>query len=392
MVDKTFYDFKYLYVGCFWKIHRNLKKSSSLSLKKAFFVNSTCTMLIVIMDGISKEIFENEQKIESNFALYREKAKTLGLLALSDKEKLDILIGNSLLNELINSKQSHDAVKEIAEQREALEASIKEETKKADRSKSKVVELEKKKKEILSRLGAVALVQAQSDVACPEIAALLKDTIEEEKKAFAMSNSQSFLTKIKGRLKLKKIQKHQAKRVYNIGLLLDQKGIAYKVNGENGNSFALSLDKINRELNFHKGKVEHLTKNLEIKADEQLTAINDKEQLEEAELKLNEAAISYGIYLFENGSKWIGENTPDQELDLLSEMLVLQNEREALEARIKECHKEISIDELSLLISNDKKKIERLLIEKHKIEEEIEKINEHISLITDKIMDVKNHE
>ncbi len=349
-------------------------------------------MLILIMDGISKEIFDNEQLIDANFALYREKAKALGLLALAHRERLNILIGNSLLTELINAKQSYDSISALSAKREALEASIKEEKKTASDSKNQVTELERQKKELLSRLGAVALVQAQSGVASAAIAELLKAELEAEREAIAQSNSNSAFEMLKGRYKLNKLQKNQAKRVYDIGVEIEKNGLSSQVKGENGNGFALLLEKLNEELAFHKGTVEHLTRNLEKKADEQLNTINDKEQLEEAELKLNETAISYGIYLYENGSKWISAETPEEELDLLTEMLSLQNEREKIEQRIRQCYKEISIDELSLVISNDKKTIERLLVEKKQIEDEIERLNGHISQVTAQIMEVKSHE
>ena len=96
--------------------------------------------------------------------------------------------------------------------------------------------------------------------------------------------------------------------------------------------------------------------------------------LKNAESSYEEACISYGLFLFDNGSKWICANTTDKCLDLMTQMLQTQRYIDSQHVFIKKCRAMILQDDYSAMINQNDKKIASL-------KKEISRINDQIAEI-----------
>ncbi len=92
---------------------------------------------------------------------------------------------------------------------------------------------------------------------------------------------------------------------------------------------------------------------------------------EDDEDRAEKLRISYGAYLFENGHKWIDENTPEPLLDIVSALL--ENEEKIAEEKEKEKAEENlgKAQDIDALISDNLMKIDALEAEKAKLDAKI---------------------
>jgi hypothetical protein len=345
--------------------------------------------MFIIMDGISKEIENLEEKIRVSEEELRSAAYELGLAALRDRETLAVEIGNSLLETLDKLATKKGQLEARLSENRQIERQIEENKSTAASLRREIESLSVEKDGLLSRLGAIALVQCQSGIAPQEISDLLKDSLDEERNAQSMSCSDRFFTRAMGKIKLSSLKRNESGRMLRVGRTLYEKGVLARLSGDQVPTLLEELQNFDSRLEKAGGRLRKSEDRLSRTKGEMLNTINYSEPLEEASCEFTEAAIAYGFYLFENGNKWIGEHTPEAELDILSRMLELRRTEDEARTEIEERKKEISIDELSLLIANDKKTIALLKTEKDKIDSQIERLESHISAIEDKIRAVR---
>ena len=89
--------------------------------------------------------------------------------------------------------------------------------------------------------------------------------------------------------------------------------------------------------------------------------------------------ISFGYYLYENGSESVSEDTPPEILDALQALLTEHDRYNALLDKRKILKKKERVDGVKAMIESEEKKIRILEAEKARIESEIESINEEIA-------------
>ena len=89
--------------------------------------------------------------------------------------------------------------------------------------------------------------------------------------------------------------------------------------------------------------------------------------------------ISFGYYLYENGSEWVSEDTPPEILDALQALLTEHDRYNALLDKRKILKKKERVDGVKAMIESEEKKIRILEAEKARIESEIESINEEVA-------------
>ena len=109
-----------------------------------------------------------------------------------------------------------------------------------------------------------------------------------------------------------------------------------------------------------------------------------KERLEEGEER-SEPAVdvskymeSYGYYLFENGQKWIDQDTPDSVLDIISEILDTERAIEEEEVRERTGENLRKARELDILIEDGIRRIDALEEEKSRLDDKINEIRRDI--------------
>lgn len=88
--------------------------------------------------------------------------------------------------------------------------------------------------------------------------------------------------------------------------------------------------------------------------------------------------VSFGSYLYENGSEWISESTPSSILDMLQALLSEHDRYSALIDRRMVLRKKERADSVRAMIESEEKKIRILEAEKARIDDEIAGIKEEI--------------
>ena len=128
------------------------------------------------------------------------------------------------------------------------------------------------------------------------------------------------------------------------------------------------------------GKIKLLTDKIDAQRDA-IKILTDKiEDVVEAEdestvsIDLEKAEIAYGSYLFQNGHKWIGEDTPESVLDLISHALSLEEKIEKIEEEEKAEEKRKRDGEIDVLINELISQIDALEDEKKRIDGKISSI------------------
>lgn len=341
--------------------------------------------IVNIMEGIKEEIQILQNQVDETYRQFRNQAHELGLVAYEDRESLKILIGNSLLDNFKTKRESQRLREEEVRSLLELESSIQEGRQMKKKAETELSSLFSERKNLLSRLGSIAFVQVEAGVANDRITHLLSGRLEKENRASKLSCSKFPLFSFIGKIRLSMLRKTHVREMLNMGILLDREDLLKELTGPSVEDLISKLCKIKEDIIHYESELEKSSLAIVENKDDKLKSLNYKAELEEANMAVEETAISYGIYLFENGSKWIDAATPERELDIISKMLILKKKEESLVKEIEDRKKEYRIDELSLLIFHDRKNIELLMSEKDKIDEEIEKLNVHIRSIETQI-------
>lgn len=366
----------------------------TIDILKNFYIIAKKTLLcqlnmyyaiVNIMEGIKEEIQILQNQLDEIYRQFRNQAYELGLVTYDDRESLKLLIGNSLLENFKTKREMQKIKEEEVRSLLEIESSIKEGKQKKKMAETELSALNSEKKILLSRLGSIAFVQAEAGVANDRITRLLSGRLEKENRAAKLSHSKFPPCLFIGKIKLSILRKSHVRDMLNVGILLDKEDLLKELTGVSVEDLLSKLDKIKEDIIRYEGELEKSSQAIVENKDDKIKSSNYKAELEEVNRAVEETAISYGIYLFENGSKWIDAATPERELDIISKMLILKKKEDSLIKEIEDKKKGYRIDELSLLISHDKKNIELLVSEKEKIDEEIEKLNVHIRTIETQI-------
>ena len=86
----------------------------------------------------------------------------------------------------------------------------------------------------------------------------------------------------------------------------------------------------------------------------------------------------HGQYLYENGQKWLREDTPSSLMDIIEEILKAEKDLANIDTRISGLSVEAEKNELRLLIEENRKRVEALRNEKKMIDEKILSLEKEI--------------
>lgn len=324
------------------------------------------------MQHILSEITSAEKRIDSSYHDLRTFAFQLCDEVMKNGTGSDIVIAPSLKGAV------ESALKEKNSLVDALNNS-KSEIDNLENSKLKVSDLkkrlesnEKKLKDIKRVLGAIAFERAQAEDCDSRLFELLKDDVENFKLLSQKRSEGSFIAS----LRYRKFIKHQDNDFIRIFDILDKNKLLKTIRSERSEALISDYQKlskkqeiIKRRLKSRQNEVDSL---MNIHADDGVEEL--EENLKNAESSYEEACISYGLFLFDNGSKWICANTTDRCLDLMTQMLQTQRYIDSQHVFIKKCRAMILQDDYSAMINQNDKKIASL-------KKEISRINDQIAEI-----------
>ena len=335
------------------------------------------------MQNILSEITLAEKRIDSSYHDLRTFAFQLCDEVMRNGTGSDIVIAPTLksaVESALNEKNSLvDALNNSKNETLSLENS----KLRVSDFKQRLEENEKKIRDIKRVLGAIAFERAQAQECDQRLIDLLKDDVEKFK---ALSNKRyegSCFSKFIALLKYKKYIKSQDSDFIRIFDIVDKNKLLKTIRSERSEALINDYQKlakkqeiIKRRLKSRQNEVDNLISNI---PDDSVEVL--QENLKNAESGYEEACISYGLFLFDNGSKWICANTSDKCLDLMTQMLQTQRYIDSQHSYIKRCRAMILQDDYSAMIGENDKKIASLRKEIARINDQIAEIeNENKAL------------
>ncbi len=335
-----------------------------------------------------KEIGEIQGTIETLYASMR----TLAHKLADDfsHEDVEIIIAPTMRQSALEKEQAFNEMK--AKREEFLKTLSEREEGKEAAGQERILQKERIKRfeAIRLSLGAIAFEQAGWKEADSKLKELIKPYIErftslseqvEEKKGFFRFIAES---------KFRRLKKHQDREFSAIMDILEKEDSLSLLTGDRASALLREYKQLSSSIEEGHRKLKAFAADTEDSAafsDNELSRIDDELKLLEEEYE--EAFISYGFYLFENGAKWITANTAESELDLISEMLECQNQLDFQNKLIQMKKDQIAIDDFNAIIENNYKTISALRSEIERIERQIADVDEENRVLYGKIQKLK---
>lgn len=283
-------------------------------------------------------------------------------------------VGMSLRRELLSLIRENGKVEERS--RDAVSSA-------ARRAKIEALlaNTEKKKqalKENLNRnytlLGELMFEQRKMNVLSEKI-----DFLEDDYRQYLRmqdEGAQGPLRRMLSRLDQSSFEKDGPRRYLNYARKLYEEGKEDLVTGERAEAIKREIETLSSRLDAQENAYSVLRGKLEGEG------IPLEEGVNSTSSDLKKFLIGYGNYLFENGQKWIDENTPDDILDLISALLENERALDAEERRIRAEEGRAKAKEIDALIKENRMRIGAL-------EAELERLEGKISTLRHEIMELE---
>ncbi len=244
--------------------------------------------------------------------------------------------------------------------------------------------MEKELDQLRFRIGAIAFEQAQSESCAPEIKDILAPIVSRYRRLKENSREGSFLSATTSKLLL--AISNQDKDFLSAFRTVESAGHLKKLVGERASSLVAeylsrmeSLAGITAELTSlgeDMGDADVYTEGHEKALDKRLQDCTYDEE---------EAAVSYGIYLFENAVKWLKDTTDPAIVDLVSDMLKTHELLEEETRQIQTRRNQIEIyNQMEKVRINDRA-IEKLEAERERLLRQIEELRAENEIIENRI-------
>lgn len=340
------------------------------------------------MDSVKTKIEELQKDIDEKWDSLRSAGYELAQLSARMTEGPVTLISPTLRRAFTDAQNDFVFLKSQNLEREELVRRLDEGKRKVSFLQKERAHCMKKIDELAVMLGAVAFAQAGSPDCDEEVRQALEDEVGHCEQLAMKAGGNSLLSSL-GRLRYSLYLRKQETVFAACFAKLRDRNLLSRLSGERAvsllesyKSLSASLEIIEHDLEARKSKVSDSQSELDGNDDL-------KQRLENARIQLNEAGVNYGLYLFDNGHKWIGPDTPEAFLDLVQQMLQLQQGISDDEEEIEKEKEYSAIADFESMIEFNNKKINDLREEIRSISAEIEKIEEDNRNIRRKIENVE---
>lgn len=336
------------------------------------------------MEDVLGEIEKIEKELEDAFTRQRQQARRLGI-AFCSSDNTSLVISPTMRENVIRCENEYDALKARFEACTAAISALEGDKRNLKRLESERHQLETVLSEARIRLGAIAFEQAQCADAPTELSAALSSYISTYQ-SLSERASAGGLSGFAASIRLKGVVRGQKKDFASISAILEKEGLFHTLRGERASVLVRDIEKDSASLRSLNAEIEecraHADK-VQGEGSERPQQLGDA--VREAGRTAEEAEISYGMYLFQNGAKWISSDTPELLLDIVSAMLAEQKKIDALQLRSKRAQDKLAIDDFRLMIKNNCLKQEALRSEIASIQRQIDEISAENEVLEKKI-------
>lgn len=335
------------------------------------------------MEDVLAEIEKTEKELEDAFTRQRQQARRLGIAFSSDNTSL--VISPTMRENVIRCENEYDEIKARLEACTAALSALEGDRRNLKRLESEHRELNSSVSQLRVRLGAIAFEQAQCADAPAQLSAALSSYITTYR-TLSERSSAGGLAGLAASIRLKSVVRGQKKDFSAICTILEEERLLGLLRGERAASLVRDIDRESARMKIISCEIEecraHADK-VQGEGGERPQQLADA--VKEAGRKAEEAEISYGMYLFQNGAKWISSETSRTLLDIVGAMLSEQKKIDSLQQKSQRARDQLAIDDFRLMIRNNCQKQEALRSEIAVIERQIEEIAAENEVLEKKI-------
>lgn len=321
---------------------------------------------------------EIDEKIENQKDLLSSYFYKLGTMAFQNEERFGIILGSKLKREAEDAKiNSEEAVAELSKLTQFHEDYI-QKSERRDVLEQLLSASREKLSDEKTKLGAIIYEQCSLSLLDNAIFFDIYKDVNSEKKYIKNLEEGGLWGKFTSKAGLGKVRSSQDKRYLKYADSIIERGLASALKGESAKAILSSIDKDMESISEMKAELDEISTFLNEHAEEhrklERSGLEEAQKWsEEKEVAYYESIVTYGNYLYDKGSSWVGENTPSEVLDLLESIIGSQSEYSALYSTRERLKKEAKADDYKALIEQEKTKILILNREKEKIDIQIAK-------------------
>ena len=321
---------------------------------------------------------EIDEKIENQKELLSSYFYKLGSAAFQNEENLSIILGTKLKREAEDAKiNSEEASAELSKLTQFHEDYLKK-SERRDELEHLISNIKDTLSEEKIKLGAIIYEQCSLSLLDNAIFFDIYKDVNSEKKYIKNLEDGSIWGKFASKAGLGKVRSSQDKRYLKYADSIIDRGLSTALKGESAKKILSSIEKNMETFSEMKAELDEISSFLDLHAEEHRKL--EKSELEEAhkwaeekEVAYYDSIVTYGNYLYDKGSSWVGENTPADILDLLENIIKSQAEYSSLYSTRERLKKEAKADDYKALIEQEQTKILILNREKEKIDIQIAK-------------------
>lgn len=326
------------------------------------------------MQEILAHIEDEEKALEECQQRFRVLAGRLGL-SISHHEGEQIIIAPTMRQNVLDKEAECTALEEEIRKKHEVMDSLKNEKQAEETLSVRWNEASTSLDDLRSRLGAIAFEQSQAGALPAEAVQAAAPIIEE----YTSLSEKAERGNIVAKLRLASLKKNFGLFCTRVFTALEKSGFEDTLSGERAAVLiaeyrkALAAEKEYRDL-LEESRSRSGHSSLVLSEGESAEKLSERLGLLTAEL--DEAAISYGTYLFDNGGKWISGETTDEQLDLITEMLEERKQEEACNKAIASFRARAQADDYRDLIERNMQNISVLQHEIARLSLQIEEIEQ----------------
>ncbi len=339
------------------------------------------------MQNVLSEIEAAEKRIESSYQDLRNFAFSLcdGMMKESDGSGIIIAptLRSAVTAALAEKESADEALKSRCSDIDFLESS----KVRVSDLKERLAQTTERIKEIKRVFGAIALERSEAADADARVKEALKSYTDSNRARSEKKNSSNVFIRLTAGLSDAVMKSRREREFVSAFDTLEKARLLKAVRSPRAEALLQEYQKlkkkedtIRKRLKRRENEVESLESNGQ---EDSLKTL--QERLRDAESNYEEACINYGLFLFDNGQKWVSEKTPDSILDTISQMLQTQRYIDSQQEYIKKCRAHLVQDDYAAIINQNEKKIASLRKEIARIEQQISDIENENALIRGRI-------
>ena len=315
-----------------------------------------------------------EKELEDSL---RSEAEMLALAVVSDRSSWQPSVGARELEELVNMEiklnsysSSFEKVSKEGRKNSRIEQAM-------SSAREKIASIDRQLEEKYKKLGSLLFSLKAEGRLADEIAFMNDDWSEYDK--IMSSSSNGFFNRFVRKWDLSSFEKNQEERFLNYGKLLFDQKLENYLTTEECVKLVLDIRMLMDKRDAQLGSYGILSSKISPDSLER-NEIEDMESLLSAKRDdYSRMLLDYGLMLFENGEKWVDQDTPPNILDHLGRMLEIESGIRKNSSKISKLLSRLDSQHAYAMLSDKQVDLEKLKAERQELSNRINALEDEIS-------------